>query len=229
MSGYYLIIAPPHVRVQTATSQVDTPMTQHYSPEGDTSHDHGDEDLGGVHDIGSHGFSGDDYHNCPDEAEDHQPSFPETVVDAVDSSQNQPSKSPEVHEPKPSTEVGPGPSKAGGPAAEGPVATPCRSAQTGGVASPGSRASGEVDVGTPSSVASIDDKSVEAPTPGELRLSQNAINLRLQRVMRVDSKGSCKVSEEIRKQFHCKKGKLRLQQIFQSCGFNPDKCDKKLG
>ena len=232
--GNYLII-PPHVPVQTATSQVDTPMTKHYSPEGGASHDQGDEHLETVGDIGPHGFD-----DGADESKDDQPPAQETVVDALDCPPNPPSKSPKEEEPKLSTEVsapigGPSPaapvsSKAGGPAVEGLVATPCRSAQTCGVASPGSSLqSGDGDLGTPSSVASVDDKSAERPIPGELRLSQNAINLRLQRVMKIDSKGSCRVTEEIRKQFHCKKGKLRLQQIFQSCGFNPDKCDKKLG
>ena len=190
-----------------------------------------DERLERGDDIGPYGFSDEAYHNCPDDApEDHQPPVEETQLDALDCPQNPPSKSPEevdapIGGPKPPAHVS---CKAGGPAAEGPVATPCRSAQTGGVASPSStQQSGEVDVGTPSSVATLGDKSVETPVPGELRLSQNAINLRLQRVMKVDSKGNSRVSEEIRKQFHCKKGKLRLQQIFQSCGFNPDKCDKK--
>ena len=61
--------------------------------------------------------------------------------------------------------------------------------------------------------------------PGELRLSQNAINLRMHRATKIDARGNCKVGDEIRKQFHTKKGKLRLQQIFQSCGYNVDRWD----
>ena len=226
----YLIIwvithVPPNLRVQTATSQVETPMTRHYSPEGGAAHDGGDEHLETVGDIGQHGFSDEAYHNNLDDAEDHQPQVEETLVDAPDCPPNPPSKSLEVDapgcDPKPTAPVS---SKAGGPAPEALVATPCRNAQTVGGASPGS-----TDLGTPSSMGSIGDKSEETPIPGELRLSENAINLRLHRVMKLDSKGSSRVSDEIRKQFHCKKGKLRLQQIFQSCGFNPDRCDKKLG
>lgn len=206
-------------------------MTRHYSPEGGAAHDRGDEHLETVGDIGQHGFSDEAYHNNPDDAEDHQPQVEETLVDAPDCPPNPPSKSPKKDEPKPSLEVDapgcdpkPTASKAGGPAPEGLVATPCRNTPTVGGAYPGS-----TDLGTPSSMDSIGDKSVETPIPGELRLSENAINLRLHRVMKLDSKGNSRVGDEIRKQFHCKKGKLRLQQIFQSCGFNPDRCDKMLG
>ncbi|CAL1174058.1 unnamed protein product [Cladocopium goreaui] len=44
----------------------------------------------------------------------------------------------------------------------------------------------------------------------------------MHRATKIDSRGNCKVGDEIRKQFHTKKGKLRLQQIFQSCGYNVD-------
>ena len=69
----------------------------------------------------------------------------------------------------------------------------------------------------------VGDLSAERPVPGELQLSQNAINLRIHRAMKIDTKGNSKVSEEIRKQFHSKKGKLRLMQVFQSCGFDTDR------
>ena len=38
-----------------------------------------------------------------------------------------------------------------------------------------------------------------------------------------DSKGDCKVGDEIRKHFHTKKGKLRLMQVFQRCRFDMDR------
>jgi len=38
--------------------------------------------------------------------------------------------------------------------------------------------------------------------------------------MKIDSKGNCRVSEKIREQFHSKKGKLRVQQLFQTCGYD---------
>ena len=69
------------------------------------------------------------------------------------------------------------------------------------------------------------------PVPGELRLSQNAINLRLHRAFKHDSKGNCRVLDKIREQWTSRKGKgkLRIQQIFQSCGYDVDRCCSKLG
>lgn len=69
----------------------------------------------------------------------------------------------------------------------------------------------------------VRDLLAERPVPGELQLSDNAINLRIHRAMKIDSKGNSRVSDEIRKQFHTKKGKLRLMQVFQSCGFDTDR------
>lgn len=101
-----------------------------------------------------------------------------------------------------------------------PVATPCRS--TARVANPTPSTANSSSRGTHPSL-DLEDESQQTPIPGELRLSQNAIDLRMHRVMKVDSKGNSKVSEAIRKRFHSKKGKLHLQQLFQSVGYNADR------
>ena len=129
--------------------------------------------------------------------------------------------------------------------APAPCATPCRgAAETPKVPDPAAETpkvpdpaagtphtspksiegSPKTDVDTPSSEDSAGAEDGDRPIPGELRLSENAINLRLHRLMRIDAKGNSKVSDQIRKQFHGKKGKLQLQQVFQSCGYNPDWC-----
>ena len=98
------------------------------------------------------------------------------------------------------------------------VATPCRTNDgLPPMASPGEVESTLANTPTESEVDSPD---ASRPVPGELRLSQNAINCRLHRVMKIDSKGNCRVSEKIREQFHSKKGKLRVQQLFQTCGYD---------
>ncbi|CAL1127598.1 unnamed protein product [Cladocopium goreaui] len=89
------------------------------------------------------------------------------------------------------------------------MATPCRGAGAG--------AQGEgVDI-------PLQGHGVE-PTPGVLRLSENAINLRVRRVLQPNCKGEFKVSESIRKMYTDKRGggKDKLLQIFQSCGFDPE-------
>ena len=68
-----------------------------------------------------------------------------------------------------------------------------------------------------------DAATAKLPQPGELLLSENAINLRLRRVFQPNAKtGEFKVADNIRKLYHDKKGKLKLQQVFQSCGFDAD-------
>ena len=47
---------------------------------------------------------------------------------------------------------------------------------------------GSKEASTPGSIST--DLESERPTPGELRLSQNAVNLRMHRMMKVDSKGN---------------------------------------
>lgn len=104
------------------------------------------------------------------------------------------------------------------------VATPCRAGAKPSLSpqfSSGEDSKDALGVSSPASSS----KDPYRPVPGELRLSQNAINLRMHRAMKIDSRGNCKVGDEIRKQFHTKKGKLRLQQIFQSCGYNVDRWD----
>ena len=100
------------------------------------------------------------------------------------------------------------------------VATPT----TGGATPTTGGATPTTGGATPSVLTNTVESSpdVDRPIPGELRLSQNAINLRLHRAMRIDSKGNSKVSSQIRDQFHSKKGKLRIQQVFQSCGYDVD-------
>ena len=125
----------------------------------------------------------------------------------------------------------PSPKAAEVPNAPVPVATPCR-ATAGAAMSETPKTNGSHSVeSTPAShlgAPDLGDETQETPIPGELRLSQNAINLRMHRVMKVDSKGGSKVSEEIRNQFHSKKGKLRLQQLFQTVGFDSDRLAKQI-
>ena len=107
-----------------------------------------------------------------------------------------------------------------------PVATPCRNTVQVEPLTPStaeSHGTGIVGSGNSFPGTHLEDASEETPIPGELRLSQNAIDLRMHRIMKVDSKGNSKVSEEIRKRFHSKKGKLHLQQLFQSCGYSSDR------
>ena len=129
---------------------------------------------------------------------------------------------------------------------ETPGSTPCRNSGMpahAGPETPGSKdpeSLGPKNTGTPSSketetpgstetgTPGATDLESERPTPGELRLSQNAIDLRMHRMFKIDSKGNSKVSTEIRKQWHSKKGKLRLQQLFQTCGYDTDWCWKNL-
>ena len=134
---------------------------------------------------------------------------------------------PEVGTPVPSPSLcAETPAKGMEPPAEPPVATPCRGGAKPILSPPGSVGEDSKEalgVISPATTASSQDPF--RPVPGELRLSQNAINLRMHRATKIDARGNCKVGDEIRKQFHTKKGKLRLQQIFQSCGYNVDRWD----
>lgn len=88
-----------------------------------------------------------------------------------------------------------------------PIATPCRG-------------DGDGD----SQIPELDDETVEAPKPGKIRLSQSAIDSRLRRVFQPSVDGKYKVPMEVVKQWQCKrKGRKSLEQIFQSCGFSPDR------
>ena len=67
------------------------------------------------------------------------------------------------------------------------------------------------------------DATAKSPEPGKLHLSENAVNLRLRRVFQPNAKtGEFRVADNIRKLFHDKKGKMKLMQVFQSCGYDPD-------
>ena len=69
-------------------------------------------------------------------------------------------------------------------------------------------------------ILDIDNKTQPRPEPGQIRLSQCAIDNRLRRIMRPRGPNpKRKVSEELMKQFE-KGGKARknLERVFQSCG-----------
>ena len=134
--------------------------------------------------------------------------------------------SPEIHETKGSEGAKPSPMpKATDQESEGlalepagsAVATPCRT--NVGLPPMASPTEVESTVPTPTEVAA-DSPDTSRPVAGELRISQNAINCRLHRVMKIDSKGNCRISDKIREQFHSKKGRLRVQQLFQTCGYD---------
>lgn len=88
-----------------------------------------------------------------------------------------------------------------------PVATPCR-----GAAMLGNGV-----------IPEINDPSAQAPKPGELRLSDGAIDARMRRIMKPNINGEFKVSAEIIQQWKCKKkGRKTLSQLFQSVGYDAD-------
>ena len=100
------------------------------------------------------------------------------------------------------------------------VATPCRQGQVG---TPALDAELEVPL--------LGDQNAETPQPGALRISENAINLRLRRVLQPNPRtGEHRVSESIRKMYADKRGKGRnkILQVFQSCGFDADWLMSKL-
>ena len=75
-------------------------------------------------------------------------------------------------------------------------------------------------------VPDILDRSIKRPKAGEVRLSQAAIAARLRRIMKPDRYGSFKVSEAAINDFNSVKGKKSIQQIFQMCGYCPDRGPK---
>lgn len=96
-----------------------------------------------------------------------------------------------------------------------PVATPCRVSANGG-------GDGE-SVDKVGIIPDILDTSIPKPTPGVLRISQEAIQARLRRVFTPNVAGKYKVSTEIVQQWrNKKKGRKSLEQMFQSVGFCPD-------
>ena len=75
-------------------------------------------------------------------------------------------------------------------------------------------------------VPDILDQSIKRPKAGEVRLSQAAISARLRRIMKPDRYGSFKVSQAVINDFNSVKGKKSIQQIFQMCGYCPDRGPK---
>ena len=72
-------------------------------------------------------------------------------------------------------------------------------------------------------IPDILDKQAQRPTPGVLRISQQAIESRMRRIFTPNVKGEFKVSAEIVQQWKGKKkGRKSLEQLFQSCGFDTD-------
>lgn len=72
-------------------------------------------------------------------------------------------------------------------------------------------------------IPEINDPSAQAPKPGELRLSDGAIDARMRRIMKPNINGEFKVSAEIIQQWKCKKkGRKTLSQLFQSVGYDAD-------
>ena len=74
-----------------------------------------------------------------------------------------------------------------------PMATPCRQGAGAGAQGEGVN------------IIPVHGQAGE-PTPGVLRLSENAINLRVRRVLQPNCKGEFKVSETIRKMYTDKRG-----------------------
>ena len=76
-------------------------------------------------------------------------------------------------------------------------------------------------------IPDINDKSAPQPVPGEIRLSAAAIDARMRRIMKPRVDGSYKVSVDIVEQWRQKrKGRKSLEQLFQSCGYEPDRGDR---
>ena len=72
-------------------------------------------------------------------------------------------------------------------------------------------------------IPDVADTVTPAPKAGNIRLSETAIYHRMRRVFHPTGGKGKKVSDELVKQWD-KGGKSRksLEQMFQSCGYNPD-------
>ena len=77
-----------------------------------------------------------------------------------------------------------------------------------------------------SAVPLHDDARAPRPKQGELHLSKAAINSRLRRIMKPNVHGSYKVSQEVIKDFNSTQGRKTIDQIFQMCGYDPDRVPK---
>ncbi len=97
------------------------------------------------------------------------------------------------------------PTKTAGP----PVATPVRNALAKG---------GDLE-----GIPDKDDQTAAKPKVGQLRISSAAADQRMRRVMTPNSRtGEFKVSAQIVKMYKSKSGKLKLHQLFQSVGYDPE-------
>lgn len=74
-------------------------------------------------------------------------------------------------------------------------------------------------------IPELDDKSAQQPVPGKVRISEVAVQSRLRRIFTPNIDGKYKVPMTIVQQWQSGKKKARksLEQIFQSCGFCPDR------
>ncbi len=77
-------------------------------------------------------------------------------------------------------------------------------------------------------IPDVNDTTITKPTAGAIRVSQEAIDARLRRIFQPSVSGKYKCSAEIVQQWKCKKGRKSLEQLFQSCGFNPDRVLDKI-
>lgn len=72
-------------------------------------------------------------------------------------------------------------------------------------------------------IPDVGDKSVPQPVPGAIRISEQAMQARMRRLMQPSINGTFKVSEEIVKKWKSRgKARTSLESLFQSVGFNKD-------
>lgn len=100
-----------------------------------------------------------------------------------------------------------------------PHTTPTSATTPNSVPSPQSSNSGVSD----SAIPDVKDSEATRPKAGVVRISKEAVYHRMRRVFHPSGSKTKKVSDEMVKQWD-KGGKSRrnLEQIFQSCGYDPD-------
>ena len=99
--------------------------------------------------------------------------------------------------------------------------SPGECSSVGSLESPESEGSGWVSF-VPDDVPNLQDGK-PPPQAGVVRISSTAIYHRMRRIFHPRGSQQKKVSEELVKQWDRKgKGRTSLEQIFQSCGYNPD-------
>lgn len=74
------------------------------------------------------------------------------------------------------------------------------------------------------SIPELDDPNAQTFQVGECHISKDAMRQRANRIFKARVNGTCRVSEEIRKEWFGK-GKPRrlLEEIFKQCGYDPDR------